>query len=162
MNPECFVYDDLPLGHTFSVLTRYYFGALLNKMEHHELDKYFTVLKLLDRQQSKITQQALADKLRLDKVYMVRILDFLDKKGYINRVVNPADRREKWVELTPYGKERLPEIHRITDEMNAIAFEGATREEIEAFFIMLKRMGQNLSALPKSPVVINYSKKKKN
>src|SRR5262249_39011698 len=126
MNPECFVYDDLPLGHTFSVLTRYYYGALLNKMEHHELDKYFTVLKLLDRCPGKITQQELADKLRLDKVYMVRILDFLDQKGYINRVVNPSDRREKWVELTEYGKRHLPEIKKVTDDMNALAFQGST------------------------------------
>jgi DNA-binding MarR family transcriptional regulator len=50
-----------------------------------------------------VSQQALADALRLQKSTVSRLVDQLERQGLVTRSTNPADRRSVLLELTPTG-----------------------------------------------------------
>ncbi|MEO8761233.1 MAG: MarR family transcriptional regulator, partial [Bacteroidia bacterium] len=87
------MYTDFPLSKICSMVTKPYYGALLHEMQHTVVEKSFSVLLLLEKQQN-CTQQFISCALGIDKVSMVKIIDTLSKKGLVKRVQNPKDRRE--------------------------------------------------------------------
>lgn len=161
MKKVCVLDTDFALGHNLTMVAKTYFGVFYKFMEYHELDRYFTVLQLLDKVGEPYNQQALADGLKLDKVSMVRILDYLDVRGYIVRITNPEDRREKYVHLTDYGKEKIGEIHEQVKLMNEKVMEGIPEAKQLELFDMLKQIQSNINQLPANPVIINFKNKGK-
>jgi MarR family transcriptional regulator for hemolysin len=150
----------MPLGRLLGGITKKYFGALSKKLEHHGVDRHFSILVVLDKSSEKCTQQFLSDYLQVDKVTMVRMLDYLVEKGMISRQVNPDDRREHVIKLTPKASKVLPEIAKGISEMNRIAFGGYSKAEQETFWKMIMRMDLNLQNLPANKVDIKLKKGK--
>ena len=153
------MYADLPLSKICSMVTKPYFGALLHKMQHSQVEKSFSVLLLLEKKQS-YTQQCLSSALRIDKVSMVKIIDGFSKKGLVKRIQNPKDRREYFIELTPKGYKVLPEIHAAIEELNQEAFKGFKPAEIKTFYDSLFKVIQNVQDLPASHTLVFKIKKK--
>lgn len=151
----------LPLGYNFSTLTKNFYGAFHKYMEKYDLEKYFSVLLIISDSDKQWTQQCLCDYLYIDKVTMVKILDHLYNKGYINRVTNPDDRRQKWIELTKKAIKELPEIKKSVKEMNSMTLAGFNKEEKNLFLSMMQRVNQNLNLLPTNPVIVNLNNKRK-
>ncbi len=79
---------ETPLSHHFNTLARDYYGALTHRFQEADIDRYFFVISLVINHED-ITQQGIADCLGLEKTYVVKIIDYLDKKGYIKRKTNP-------------------------------------------------------------------------
>lgn len=52
-----------------------------------------------------ISQQILAERIAKDKACLTNLMNNLEKKGYVYRREDPADRRNKLVFLTPEGEE---------------------------------------------------------
>jgi uncharacterized membrane protein YoaT (DUF817 family) len=75
-----------PLGLYFSFLTKHFVGAMIQKMSHIDLDKYFRVLVVVEQSET-LTQQNLSDCFKTIKVSMVRIIDYLTREGYLRRKV---------------------------------------------------------------------------
>ena len=100
-----------PLGRAMVVITKNYWGALSKKLEHVGIDRHFSAMVAIDQAREKCTQQYLCDLLKIDKVGMVRLLDYLVEKGMITRAVNPSDRREHIIQHTEKGKSVMPAIH---------------------------------------------------
>lgn len=57
-----------------------------------------------------INQVTLGQQMALDKATIVKLIDGLEKKGYVVRVASETDRREKFLELTPSGEKFLDKI----------------------------------------------------
>jgi DNA-binding MarR family transcriptional regulator len=113
-----------PLGLYFSFLTKHFVGALVQKMSHIDLDKYFRVLVVVEQSNETLTQQNLSDYFKTSKVSMVRIIDYLTKKGYLRRKVNSKDRREHFLILTEKARRELPLIKQTLLEVEEIALQG--------------------------------------
>lgn len=109
-----------------------------------EIERYFFVLLLLDEMEHELTQKKLCDRLFLDKVMMVRIIDYFTEHGYVERKTNPNDRREQIIVLSPKGKEKIPFIRHAFNETNNILFQNITEEEKNQFYSILMRMKQNV------------------
>jgi MarR family transcriptional regulator for hemolysin len=77
-----------------AILAKTYFGALTKRLEHLEIERYYSILILIENHGADCTQQFICDELKMDKVSMVRIVDYLVEKKYVKKVVNPKDRRE--------------------------------------------------------------------
>ena len=92
--------DRLPLGRSLAILAKTYYGALTKRLEHLEIERYYSILILIENHGAACTQQFICDELRMDKVSMVRIVDYLIEKKYVKKVVNPKDRREHFIQLT--------------------------------------------------------------
>lgn len=162
MNNDNSLDPSFPLGYTLAKLTKPYYGAFTKYMEQfYDLDKHFYILLMIDEAEGQPTQQCICNKLKLDKVTMVRILDHLDEKGYIKRIMNPEDRRERWIQLTPKAQAEMPLIRQSIQEMNDRAFAGFDNEERAKMYSMMERVLQNVSSLPSNPVTLKYGKKLK-
>jgi DNA-binding MarR family transcriptional regulator len=90
---------------------------------------------------------------------MVRILDYLVEKKMITRSVNPNDRREHIIELTPKANKIMPSIHAGIKEMNSTALKGLNKKDQEVFYNCLATIFKNIENLPGNKVDIKLKKK---
>ncbi len=116
------VTQEWPLGRFFSFLTKQYIGKLALQMEHTPVERYYFPLYLIGKNNGVITQQELADQLLTDKVSMVRILDALQKDGFIERKTNPEDRRQRQLHITAKAEPWILEIEKGIRETNEYFF----------------------------------------
>lgn len=158
-NPE--IDASLPLGHYFAILSKAYVGALFKRLENCELDRYYIIIPVLHDAEEPFTQHSLGQFLNVDKVTMVRVVDHLVKLGMVERVNNPADRREKFIVLTESGKKLTDEIKRAIAEINHRALNGFSTEQRRLLNDMLRRMNENLSAVPSRDIYVNFKRSRK-
>jgi MarR family transcriptional regulator, transcriptional regulator for hemolysin len=151
---------EFPFGRHLTAVTKLYVGALKKRFEHLDIERYYSVLILIENTKTTCTQQYIADTLQKDKTSMVGIVDSLVKKGYIRRVKNPSDRREHIIKLTTKAIQVLPEIHKGIMELNAIATKGLSKREVKTFHQHLELMAANLAKEPSYPIVANFEKVK--
>ncbi|QHT69306.1 MarR family transcriptional regulator [Rhodocytophaga rosea] len=147
-----------PLGLYFSFLTKHFAGAMVQKLSHIDLDKYFRILVVLEQADATFTQQNLSDHFKTNKASVVRIVDHLAKKGYVRRRVNNKDRREHLLILTEKAKNELPAIKEALCELEKNAFKGFTDEQKQIFFQLLDQIYVNMSDLPVEEAAIKYGK----
>jgi len=147
-----------PLGRAMAVITKTYWGALSKKIEHIGIDRHFITMAIIDKAKEKCTQQYLSDVLKIGKVEMVRVLDYLVTKQMITRAVNPGDRREHLIQLTSKAKKIMPEIHNGIIDMNKIALKGFSKNDTELFREFIEKIILNLKNLPVNEVDIKIKK----
>jgi DNA-binding MarR family transcriptional regulator len=70
-----------------------------------EARDYAVLASLADAQGT--SQQALAERLEINRTIMVRLIDRLQGQGYVSRTRNPADRRQYLLTLTGEGRAAL-------------------------------------------------------
>ncbi len=112
------VTQEWPLGRFFSFLTKQYIGKLTLSLEHTPVERYYFPLYLIGKNNGLISQQELADQLLMDKVSMVRIVDALQKDGFVERKTNPEDRRERRLHITKKAEPWIHEIEQGIKETN--------------------------------------------
>lgn len=146
------------LGRALVVITKNYWGALSKKLEYLGIDRHFSTMVAIDKAQQKCTQQYLCNFLNIDKVAMVRQLDYLVNKGVVKRTINPDDRREHLVQFTSKGQKIIPEIHNGINEFNKIALNGFSKQEQDLFRSYLEKIIFNLHSLPVNEIDIHLKK----
>jgi DNA-binding MarR family transcriptional regulator len=151
----------LPLGRHFAVLSKIYYGAFTKMLEQPDLDKYFTVLLMIERLKERCTQQCLANMGQIDKAQITHILDELTAKQYVVKAQNPRDRREYLIELTPKGKAMITKIEAVMQQLYEHAMKDIPEEDRKTFLYVLETFYKNLSALPANPVHIQVISNKK-
>ena len=107
--------------------------------EHHAgiTFEMLQILSYLWREQG-ITQQVLAERTAKDKACLTNLMNNLEKKGYVHRKEDPADRRNKLVYLTPEGEEFKEQIRPILDQVYVHAEQVIGVESIEVILSELK------------------------
>jgi len=151
----------LPLGWYFAWLSKLYVGVLTKKLDKLDIDRYFVVLLLLERAGKPVCQQTLCDTLHIDKTYMVKIVDYLDKYGYISRQASEKDRRRQLITLTDKAKSVMPDIENAIREIDRDIIEKFAQTDIDQLKSQLEILGGGLMAAPHIPVQVNYKRNKK-
>ncbi len=82
---------------------------------------------------------------------VLRRLDAIEKDGYVERTPDPNDRRVKQIRLTKKGKDLLPHIMRIKDEIHALAVKDIPEDELLNLIKGLKIVFNNLNEGEKNP-----------
>lgn len=85
-----------------------------------------------------VSQQVLAERIAKDKACLTNLMINLEKKGYVCRKEDVADRRNKLVFLTPEGEEFKNLIRPILDQVYVYAENIIGRESIERMLSELK------------------------
>ncbi len=103
----------------------------------------YLVLDILWEKQS-LSQQNIADLIQKDKNSVTKIIDSLEKKNLVNRVVDQRDRRINKIELTQEGLD----LEKITTEV-AINFmndtiKGIDNQDLDKFAEVMRRLKDNL------------------
>ena len=75
-----------------------------NLSEHEVTAEQWSVLSSLWKKNGQ-TQQALADHANKNKASITHLIDNLEKRKLVERLVDEGDRRNKLVQLTPEGRE---------------------------------------------------------
>ncbi len=148
----------LPFGRTLAIIAKSYFGALTKRLEHLEIERYYSILIVIEQSETDCTQQTLCKTLKMDKVSMVRVIDYLVNKEFVSKVLNPHDRREYLLELTQKALSVLPEIHASIYEVNRAALNGISEEHQNEFYSTISAIQENLESLPSQKIYINYKK----
>jgi DNA-binding MarR family transcriptional regulator len=96
--------------------------------------------------QGEMSQQEIADQLHKDKNSVTKLVDAIERKGFVVRQQNKNDRRsntlvltEKAMFLKPVAKQKGISI---LDKM----LEGISEEELRAFLETLHKLNQNMIA----------------
>ena len=104
------------------------------------------VLVYLERCQG-ITQTRLAYLTETDPMTLVRILDRMEQSGWLERRLDPNDRRVRRLHLKPAARSTLKRIWAIAGEARAEALAGFSADETELLLTLLDRVHGNLAEL---------------
>jgi DNA-binding MarR family transcriptional regulator len=108
--------------------------------------KHFGVMTFLrletepDRERGSLSQQAIGERLRIDRTTMVTLIDDLERAGYVKRERNPGDRRAYVIKLTAAGRRAQARAEEAVDA-HALQFFGqlseAERQELHRLLARL-------------------------
>jgi MarR family transcriptional regulator for hemolysin len=134
-----------PFGRMLSIIGKSYLHTLDLKLKSLEIERNYYALLLINNAEGKITQQELAQLLDIDKVTMLRSIDYLSVNGYVNRVRDNNDKRKYRLVITEKARIALPEIIRSFKDVNNIALKGLSSSQITELQSSLKIIKNNLT-----------------
>ena len=138
----------LPLGKVCAVVTKQYLSVLGRKLNHLPIKRYYYAFWVIAKNDGQITQKDLSTVLNADKVIIVRIVDYLSEKQFIQRKENPEDRRSHLLASTKTGKQYVQDVEKALSETDE-ALLNALPEERKNDFISDLITVANESALIK-------------
>ena len=96
---------------------------------------------------SSLTAKELAEYLSIDKGYMSRIMQNLEKKGLIQRVKSETDAREKHLRLTEEGERLNLLLEEKADQRILRQIDGISKEEFQALLDAMAKI-ENIMGKP--------------
>ena len=89
--------------------------------------------------------ERIARYLDIDKGAVAKTVAKLEGKGYVERTVNPENKREKLVVATDKATRVFDKMKREYDAISARMFSGLSQDEIEQLQTSLRTIAENLS-----------------
>ena len=129
----------------FSLIGKTYLTVLNSRLNALDIERNFYALLLIDQSDGQITQQELSNMLEIDKVTMLRSIDYLATNGYVERQTNASDRRKYSLTLTNKARKALPEIKKSFSQINDIAMQGLSETQRIEFYNSLEIIKTNLN-----------------
>ena len=121
-----------------------FIAAKLRQMDVPLTPEQFILIDLLWNQGS-MSQQQLADQMQKDKNSVTKLVDALERKGFVVREQNRQDRRSNTLVLTEKAEGLKPGAKRkgisILDEMLI----GISEEELRSFLVTLGKLNRNMT-----------------
>lgn len=100
------------------------------------------VLKVLTENPG-IMQQEIAERVFKDNASVTRIIELLVKADYLERKINPDDRRKSNLKVTSKGKKIISDVQKVVLENRANALSGITQAELETVQRVLLKITEN-------------------
>lgn len=92
-----------------------------------------------------LSQQEIANIILKDKNSVVKLVDGLEERKLVKRVVNKKDRRQNLIEVTPYALKVKEKITNLAMEAVNHVLEGINKADLNTFLTVLSKMGENLN-----------------
>ena len=90
------------------------------------------------------SQQTLADTMFKDKNSIVKLIDGLEKRGYVKRVTDKHDRRQNLIKLTNHGVLLKEDVTRLAINAVNTIVKGIDIKDINVFIKVLEAMTFNI------------------
>ncbi len=136
---------EVPIGRLLSIIAKSYLSALNSTLRDLDIDRNYYALLLIEKGNGELTQQELALQLEVDKVTMLRSIDYLSDKNYIQRIKNNNDRRKFNLVLTEKAISALSNIKMAISALNDSALSGLDEKQKEDFYQLLFTIKMNLN-----------------
>jgi DNA-binding MarR family transcriptional regulator len=131
-----------------------YIAAMLRKQDVPLTPEQFLLIDLLWNQ-GEMSQQQLADRMQKDKNSVTKLVDAIERKGFVIRKQNSSDRRSNTIVLAEKAELLKNEAKQkgisILDNM----LEGITEEELRSFLGILHKLNSNMTVM--MPKVVGES-----
>lgn len=121
-----------------------YIAAMLRIEDVPLTPEQFMLIDLLWNQGS-MTQQQLADQMHKDKNSVTKLVDAIEKKGFVVREQNLKDRRANTLVLTEKALQLKDSAKRKGISILDNILEGISEEELRAFLSTLHKLNSNMS-----------------
>ena len=123
---------------------KHYLATML-KQEHVPLTpEQFMLIDLLWNQ-GEMTQQELADQLHKDKNSVTKLVDAIERKGFVIRRQNRNDRRANTLLLTDKAEMLKPGAKKKGISILGKMLEGISEEELRTFLTTLRKLNNNMT-----------------
>jgi DNA-binding MarR family transcriptional regulator len=123
-----------------------YLAAKLRKNDVPLTPEQFMLIDLLWNQ-GEMTQQQLADQLQKDKNSVTKLVDAIEKKGFVVRKQNPHDRRANTLVLTEKANELKPGAKQKGISILDQILEGISEDELRSFLSTLRKLNTNMTII---------------
>jgi len=94
-----------------------------------------------------LSQTELAEYLDMEPIQVGRVIDRLEKTGFVERRADPGDRRRWRLHLTSKAHAVVDEMEVIAAELRDDALRGIARADLDTLMSTLTKMKENLAAL---------------
>ncbi len=130
-----------PIHSLFSELHRINMGSLLTELTHFELH-ILMIIKEYENEENKrgIHTSEIAQRMDVAPPAISRALRNLGQKGYIERVINDADRRNIIVSITDPGREVFFKEKRVMEEFAECVKQRFGAEKADQLELLLNEM----------------------
>ncbi len=144
-----------PLIKQFSLITKFYRGALGDKLKNLPIKRYYYTLLVIGNRNGKTTLKELAEILHVDKVTMTRAIHYLVDKRLIIKKTKRSDRRSWLISLTGKGEASLKKIKNAYHEIDRQCMEGVNGRKKDNFFNALAYIMNKLEGFPGNKLKFN-------
>lgn len=148
-------YAKLSVGTKALILSKLYYSVLSKSLEDLDVERYYSILFFLNENNG-CNQQCICNNLAVDKTAMVKVIDYLIKVGFVDRNVNPDDRREHFIVLTKKGLKQTAEIVKAFQDIDKEIFSSIPKEEQMIFNKVICQLSTKLKELPANDLFFNY------
>jgi Transcriptional regulators len=90
------------------------------------------------------TQQSICDNIYKDKASVTRLIDALEKNGFVTRQSDPKDRRINLIHLTQNGRDMEEKVNNIIMESVDVASKGISKEDFLMMTDLFRKIIKNL------------------
>lgn len=154
-------YEKHSVGVKTLILSKLYYSVLSKSLEKLDVERYFSILNFLHDNKG-CCQQFICNNLAIDKTAMVKVIDYLIKADFVERRINPKDRREYFIVLTKKGLKQTSEIVKAFKLIDEKIFTNTSKEDQLVFNKVLCQVSATLKELPATDLFFDYKKTEKN
>lgn len=121
-----------------------FLSAKLRETDVPLTPEQFMLIDLLWNQ-GEMSQQELADMMQKDKNSVTKLVDAIEKKGFVIRRQNPHDRRSNTLVLTEKALALKPVAKQKGISILDLILEGIKEEELRSFLTTLRKLNSNMT-----------------
>ena len=121
-----------------------FLAAKLRKMDVPLTPEQFMLIDLLWNH-GEMSQQQLADQMQKDKNSVTKLVDAIERKGFVVRQQNLNDRRSNTLVLTEKANQLKPGAKQKGISILDQILEGIEEEELRAFLTTLRKLNSNMT-----------------
>ena len=135
------------LGYQVADLHRLFGRVFDRRVAHLELTRVqWRALKHLGHAEG-VTQVELADRLDMEPIALGRVIDRLQKAGFVERRADPADRRVWRLYLLPQSAQVMGPVETVAQALRTEATAGISAADLATTLAVLDRVRDNLSRI---------------
>lgn len=138
-------YPKEPIGRIMGNISHMFLANLHRNLSHLDIDRSYYPLLLIESGNGHLIQKELAGQMSCGKVQVVRIIDYLELNGYVERGQNSKDRRKSNLGITSKAEKFLPDIKKAMQETSGLALKDIPEEKVEELYVLLKKIENNLA-----------------
>lgn len=97
-----------------------------------------------------LNQRELAEELDIETPTIVRLLDGMEKQGFIERRVELSDRRAKQIHMTDVGRSVADEIQKLASDIREEVLGGLQPQEIAVALKVVCKIATNIQSIGRS------------
>ena len=98
------------------------------------------------RDNGPMSPSELGERLIVTRATVTGLLDSLERRGFVLRSANPADRRSLLVEITPLGLEVVQQVRSIVHRNETAWMSALSDEELRVYIGLLQRIQDSVAA----------------
>ena len=108
------------------------------------VEQWILLKRIYEELDTGISQIALANTTFKEPAAVTRTLDIMERKGIIERQLNPEDRRAFNVQLTPEGRALAEQMIPLVKTMRASSFRGLSEADMSTLKNLINKIYENI------------------